>query len=112
MFERLLEEDRKLLHEILEKRAGLTGVNFHAGMYGNKDKGVVGFGNAHVYGMGQKADVNSSESSRFDKHVSIEEIPYIMGSKGQTRGWNSDELDSTRNVETKCSADVYSGLPA
>ena len=106
------EEDCKLLHELLKKRAGLTGVNFHAGMYGNKDKGVVGFGNAHVYGMGQKADVNSSESSRFDKHVSIEEIPYIMGSKGQTRGWNSDELDSTRNAETKCSADVYSGLSA
>ena len=80
------EEDRKLLHSLLVKKSQLSGSplieesNFNFG-------GNVGFGKAHVYGLGKKftLDEDNKENYRFNEVPTLVPETVILGSKKEPK---------------------------
>ena len=79
------EEDRRLLHSLLEQKSQLSGSrpmeeSTHKSNFG----GNVGFGKAHVYGLGKKFTLDDDkENYRFNDAIPTEAV--ILGSKKEPK---------------------------
>lgn len=80
------EEDRKLLHSLLVKKSQLSGsppIEESTYNFG----GNVGFGKAHVYGLGKKftLDEDNKENYRFNEVPTLVPETVILGSKKEPK---------------------------
>mmetsp|Transcript_7449 Transcript_7449/g.11085 ORF Transcript_7449/g.11085 Transcript_7449/m.11085 type:complete len:783 (+) Transcript_7449:104-2452(+) len=115
------EDDRKHLAQLLQKRAKLTGTKLKGQIQGGRYGGNIGFGNAHIYGMGSKHQVgiDGTENFRFVEKVEEEDIPNVVREKIGSVGWktgddiNEDSEHLAKRARTaKRNKLVYSGLSA
>jgi len=115
------EKERKRLYEMIQKRAELTGTTLESKINGEKFGGSLGFGNANVYGLGNKFDARqkNQENYRFTENIDLEDLPSVLRTRGHCAAWKTGEsLDggsdsvSQQKMTKKRSKLAYSGISA
>ncbi len=97
------EEQHRRLNDLLRQRAEITGVSTDYSKEGRKYGGEVGFGNAHIYGMGEKYSSTHNQSDYRFGDAMNDNVPLsirsIVGNAPCT--WKAGEEMSLNNLEKK-----------
>lgn len=115
------EEQHLRLSDLLRQRAEITGVSLDYEKEGSKYGGDIGFGNAHIYGMGEKYTSSYDQSQYRFGNVINDNVPVsirsIVGNAPCT--WKAGKEMSLNELEKKKMEKmkkknqlVYSGLSA
>jgi hypothetical protein len=98
------ELDRKRLHSLLSKKSELSGSTLHSSRAETTFGGTVGFGTAHLYGLGEQFSADAQkENYRYNESPVDELVPDAVKSK---------KLDVISSKAAKKGRLAYSGISA
>mmetsp|Transcript_34120 Transcript_34120/g.102048 ORF Transcript_34120/g.102048 Transcript_34120/m.102048 type:complete len:813 (-) Transcript_34120:2163-4601(-) len=114
------ETERRHLDSLLLRRSQLTGRAVDKSIDGIKFGGSVGFGVAHVYGLGDKfTATKDKENYRFQDEADHDMVPLAVKSRAEAGRWktgddikeNSEDLERRAKTAQRNTL-VYSGISA